>query len=367
VKRSPVTRMAQLRQVLGRKYADDVVRLEVRRDEKTARMEVKLVGELPPFAAGYLGVLPERNATTPGATIRLVLSGSPAEQAGLKPRDRIVKWIDVDIADAAALADQVGRLRPGATGKLVLRRGEQEVTANATLAAAPVSVPDEVTAEAPATGEAPAEFAMLKTGHLAETLAGHDRPYWLFVPESVKTGRPQGLMVFLHPGLDSMETAMLSAWKPECERRGLIIVAPKTDNPAGWAPNDLEFVNDCVARVREIYRIAPERIWMQAVGNATGVGLASVFRQRTIYRGAALVNPPPLGKLPENDPEHRLQFHLSTASGTPDATKLERSVKSLRESGYPAVLTTFPPSDGHKLSDGLVGQLARWAECLDRI
>ncbi|HUQ72243.1 MAG TPA: PDZ domain-containing protein, partial [Planctomycetaceae bacterium] len=363
----PVTRMAQLRQVLGRKYADDVVRLEVRRDDNTARIEVKLVGELPPFAAGYLGILPERHATAPGATVRVVLPGSPAEQAGLKSRDRIVNWNDADIADADALADQIGRLRPGATGKLVVRRGEQEVSVTATLAAAPVSVPDEVTAESPATGETPAEFATLKTGHLAETLAGHDRPYWLFVPESVKSGRPHGLMVFLHPGLDSMEMAMLSAWKPECERRGVIIVAPKTDNPAGWAPNDLEFVNDCVAKARETYRIAPSRIWMHAVGNATGVGLASVFRQRAMYRGAALVNPPPLGKLPENDPEHRLQFHLSTAYGTPDATKLERSVKSLRESGYPAVLMTVPSSDGHKLSDGLVGQLARWAECLDRI
>jgi hypothetical protein len=174
-------------------------------------------------------------------------------------------------------------------------------------------------------------------------------------------------MVFLHPGLDSMESAMLSAWKPECERRGIVIVAPKTDNPAGWSPNDLEYVNDCVAKVRDTYRIAPERVWMHAVGNACGIGLTAVFRQRAIYRGVALAGPPPLGKLPENDPEHRLQIHLSTTSGTPEAAKLERSVKMLREAGYPTVLTTQPPADGPKLTDAQVGELARWAECLDRI
>jgi serine protease Do len=359
--------MAQLRQVLGRKYADDVVRLEVRRDDQPVRMEVKLAGEIPPFAAGYLGILPERHAKEPGATVRVVLPGSPAEQGGVKPRDRIVKWNETELADAAALADQIGRLRPGTAGKLVVRRSNQDVTLSVMLATAPTTVPAEVPAEAPATGEAPSEMAMLKTGHLAETLAGHDRAYWLYVPESVKSGRPQGLMVFLHPGLDSMESGMLSAWKPECERRGLIIVAPKTDHPAGWSPNDLEFVNDCVAKVRETYRIAPERIWMHAAGNACGIGLTAVFRQRAIYRGVALAGPPPLGKLPESDPEHQLQIHLATTSGTSETTKLERSVKALRQAGYPAVLTTLLPTDGHKLADEQIGELARWAECLDRI
>jgi hypothetical protein len=80
-----------------------------------------------------------------------------------------------------------------------------------------------------------------------------------------------------------------------------------------------------------------------------------------------LVGPPPLGKLPENDPEHRLQIHLSTISGTSEATKLERSVKALREAGYPTVLTTLPATDSSKLADEHVGELARWADCLDRI
>lgn len=363
----PVTRMAQLRQVLGRKYADDVIRLEVRRDDQPVQLEVKLAGEIPPFAAGYLGLLPERNVQERGATVRLVLPGSPAEQGGVKPRDRIVKWNETDLSTAAVLADQTGRLRPGTSGKLVVRRGNQDVTLSVTLASAPTTVPTEVPAEAPAAGETPAETAILKTGHLADTLAGHDRAYWLYVPESVRSGRPHGLMVFLHPGLDSMETAMISAWKPECERRGIIIVAPKTESPAGWSPNDLEFVNDCVAKVRETYRIAAERIWMQAVGNASAIGLAAVFRQRAIYRGVALIGPPPLGKLPENDPEHRLQIHLSTTSGTSEATKLERSVRALHEAGYPTVLTALPATEGTKPSDDQVGELARWAECLDRI
>jgi serine protease Do len=363
----PVTRMAQLRQVLGRKYADDVVRLEIRRDDQPQQLEVKLVGEIPPFAAGYLGMLPDRLATEPGATVRVVLPDSPAQQAGVQPRDRIVKWNDVTIADAAALADQIGHIRPGVAGELTIRRGDQDVTAKVTLAGAPTTVPAEVSAAAPATGEPPAEFAMLKTGHLAETLAGHDRPYWLYVPESVKTGRPHGLMVFLHPGLDAMEAAMRSAWKPECERRGIIVVAPKTDDPAGWSPNDLEFVNDCVAKVRDTYRIAPERVWLHAAGNACAIGLGAVFRQRTVYRGVALAGPPPLGNLPENDPEHRLQIYLATTAGTPDAAKLERSAKSLRDVGYPTVLTTRPGTDAQNLAEDLVEELARWAECLDRI
>jgi len=356
----PVTRMAQLRQALGRKYADDVVRLEVRRNDDVLPLEVRLAGELPPFASGYLGVLPSRVPSTDGAVIRAVLPGSPAEQAGLQPRDRIVRWNEIDITSEAALADQVSRLRPGTSGQLTLRRADKDVQVTVTLAAAPETVPEQAPSDASAAGDPQENAATLKTGHLDETLAGHDRPYWLYVPDSAKTGRAHGLMVFLHPSLDSQEKAMLSAWRPECERRGIILLAPKTDNPRGWTPNDLEFLNDCVAHVRQQYRVATDRIWVQTTGNAAGIGLLAVFRQRETFRGAALLNPPPVGKLPENDPEHRLQFHLSATADTTEATKLERSAKSLRERGYPVVFSTAQ-------SAPLVEELARWAECLDRI
>jgi hypothetical protein len=119
--------------------------------------------------------------------------------------------------------------------------------------------------------------------------------------------------------------------------------------------------------VRDQYRIAPDRVWVQATGNAASLGLLTVFRQRQMYRGVALVNPPPVGKVPENDPEHRLLLHLSAAKGGAEASRLERSAKSLRELGYPTVFQTTPTTDGRTVSAGLVEELARWADCLDRI
>ena len=55
-----------------------------------------------------------------------VTPGSPAEKAGVKQDDVILKVDDQDVATLRAFSDILRSLTPGQTVKVVLRRGEAE-------------------------------------------------------------------------------------------------------------------------------------------------------------------------------------------------------------------------------------------------
>lgn len=62
-----------------------------------------------------------------GAVVMDVLSGSPAEKAGLKPQDVIVAFNGIPIRSTAHLQSLVGRTPPGTTVKLTVIRGGKEL------------------------------------------------------------------------------------------------------------------------------------------------------------------------------------------------------------------------------------------------
>jgi hypothetical protein len=79
-------------------------------------------------AAGQWGLVLDRgDANEAGVTIREVLSGGAAEQAGLKPGDRLLtldgRWTD-SVADAYAAA---GYVRPGSEARVRVKRNEREL------------------------------------------------------------------------------------------------------------------------------------------------------------------------------------------------------------------------------------------------
>jgi len=111
-----IERQVQIQHVMGNKYADEKVTLRVKRGDEFVSRELTLTDKLVPYESAFLGILPERDAAgskpATGAGVRFVIPDSPAEKAGLKRGDRIVRLGDADVADAAALLDLVSRRRP---------------------------------------------------------------------------------------------------------------------------------------------------------------------------------------------------------------------------------------------------------------
>ena len=66
-----------------------------------------------------------------------IVAGSPAEKAGLKEGDIITKVNNVKIDNKTSLSSALSGFQVGETIKLTVTRGDETLTLNATLAAAP--------------------------------------------------------------------------------------------------------------------------------------------------------------------------------------------------------------------------------------
>jgi serine protease Do len=101
---------------------------------------------------GWLGIAMARaeddvsasGARTPrsGALVQNVFPDTPAERAGLQPEDVIVQWNSQPVADHTDLGLLVARTRIDTVAKVVLRRGEQELTLDVTVGRRPDHLPE---------------------------------------------------------------------------------------------------------------------------------------------------------------------------------------------------------------------------------
>lgn len=366
-----VARISQMRHVLGRKYAGDAVNGVVDRNGERQPFDLTLVGELVPFESAVLGVVPQRqllDSNVKGVPIRAVLPDTAADKAGLSARDRILKANDVEVNSAGQLRDLVSRLRPGEKLKLVWLHETAELSAEIPLGSSPDKVPEELPTEAlPPTSETPKAEDAPKTGRFTETLASHDREFWAYVPENYSPQASYGLVVWIHPGGDTMEAAVYKAWKTLCDRRGLILLAPKAEKIAGWMPLEAEYVRDCVAWAQEKYKIDPERVLLHGYSSGGTFAWHLAFKYRELFRGVAMASQPLLMPLPENEPDFRQQFYLVCGADDPLLEPVKVSAEAIKRAKYPVVLTTIPGMAHKYPSDAELDEVARWIDCLDRI
>jgi S1-C subfamily serine protease len=88
----PVGNHAQLRHRLGPKYEGDTVSVTLKRGKDEVKVDkVALTAAAAGTGQPFLGILPVRDDPGPGVEVRYVYPGSPAEKAGIKPGDRVMK------------------------------------------------------------------------------------------------------------------------------------------------------------------------------------------------------------------------------------------------------------------------------------
>lgn len=93
---------------------------------------------------GWLGVALRESAdvvageaTTKGAIVDNVIGGSPAEQAGLRVGDVVLRWNGAEVADSVDLRLKVARTPVGEQVNVVMLRNEEEITLPITVAERP--------------------------------------------------------------------------------------------------------------------------------------------------------------------------------------------------------------------------------------
>ena len=364
----PIRRIPDLQHLLGPRYAGEEVALLVRRGDESLDVRVKLVDQLVPYEFSFLGLLPARPAVdepAAGVGVREVIAESPAAAAGLQRGDVVVGFRGSPVTTAAALRDQVSRVLPGETADVTYRRGGQETTVTITLGTLPESIPDSLaTSNIPAPnadGERP------RTGRFSESLPGEERTaYWAYVPQQYNPQYGYTLLVWLHPAADTMEAAMMRLWQTECDRRGIILVAPKAADISGWTPGEAEAVRAVVEAMQAAYTIDPARIVVH--GHAGGGQFAwfTAFKHRDLFRGIMVSSSPLRQPPPDNDPTQRQQLHL--LRGETDALRaaIDQSAAGLRQLKFPVTVTPVPEIS-EQYPDAAVQSMLLWIDALDRI
>ena len=366
---TPVERLPALRHLLGPRYAGETVAFTVQRESESLDIPVELVAELLPYAARYLGILPDRpplDAEPEGIAIRAVLSDSPGADAGLQPGDVIRAIDDGNVRTSAELRDRLSRVTPGATVRLQSSRAGETQTRDIVLTEIPNALPDEVRpVTIPSPPEAGIDEEAPQTGRFTATLPGGDQKFWAYVPESYHSGYAYGLLVWLHPSGDTMEAAMLTAWRQQCDERGIILVAPQAADINGWTAGEAEFVVGVVEHIRESYSIDPARIAVHGFREGGMFAWHLAFKHRDLFRGIVAASAPLRRPPPDNDPDFPQQILTVCPEGDRLLPKVEQSVEILRKQKFPAASLTTPEADADP--DLAVDQIAIWLDALDRI
>lgn len=400
----PIVRQAQLKQVLGTKYEQEKLTIVVKRGDERLSRELELAGELTAWESAFLGILPVRKLRTnagtdmplAGVAVRHVFDDSPAAKAGLKPRDRILRFNDTEVNDSASLADLVGRLRPEEKAKLAYSRDMQENSLEIALSKIPDTVPESLSSDViPSVAEpekddngkdadnadndadkdnndgqdeaADRPASTVKTGRFTETPAGYEQSYWAYVPEDYNPQHAYSLLVWIHPDGDTMEAAIYKDWKLLCDQRGIILVGPKAAKVGGWNADEADFVQATVNEMRDRYSIDDRRVALHGFSSGGTFAYFLTFKHRELYRGVAAVAAPLRARPPENMPEFPLQFHLVCGESDELLRLVEGTANGLRQLKFPCSFTKVPELDHRYPPAARVEEIARWFDALDRI
>ncbi len=367
----PVTRVPQVRHVMGRKYAGDTVAIAFLRDDVESATELTLAATLEAYEAPLLGILPKRLALSApaegGVEVRFVFPDSPAAQAGIERRDIITALGGEPVAVAGELREKIGHLRPGDTAGLALLRDGKPLTLSVTLGSMTAAVPDDLPSDSRPAGQQADGNESPKTGRWVGKLGDDEQSFWAYVPADYNPAFSYGLVLWLHPAGDTMEAEVLKAWQAACNRRGIILVGPKTSQPDGWRPVDADFVTGLVEHISKRYAIDPLRVAVHTFGDTARMAAIVAFGKREMFRGVSLAGAALRSPPPENHPEFPLQFQFTCGDDDPALEAVEKTAEALRELKFPVSVTSVPGLGHEYPSADSIETIARWIDALDRI
>lgn len=93
------------------------------------------------------------------------------------------------------------------------------------------------------------------------TSNGKTRPYYLYVPSTVKAPAP--LIIMLH-GSNRTGVTLVEKWKDFARKEGIIIAGPDASNLKGWGwPQDgPDYLHDLVEELKSKYPVNPRRVYL---------------------------------------------------------------------------------------------------------
>jgi serine protease Do len=358
----------ELRRVLGPRYAGEQLMLEIVRGDEKLKRTLTLAGELEVFQHAYLGVLPDRAKASEedepsGVRIRMVLPGSPAEVADLRPGDVITHINDEPIE---SIGDAIDRMNQGVVGDriaLKVRRGDSKLDLPATAGPYQTTLPylaetfqpDAVNDDSP---ENKTESKPLKL-----QLPGFAHQCEAYIPPGADETAPVALVLLLGEPDGIAVSELMALWKPTCDAEGILLAVAAPEKNQTWQAGDQEYCRRLLIRLRANYPVDDRRIVVAGQGRSGDIAYQVGLAGRGLIDGVAVASaalPYWLG-VPENEPAVRLAVLSAVDPREQTASVARLGTQKLTAAGYP-VTTLAPRADG-----GLpVDEMGRWIDTLDR-
>jgi S1-C subfamily serine protease len=395
-----VVNMAQGQHLLGVKYDGDKIALKYKRGKDVIEVKsLELVGKDVIVAQPFLGILPMRDDPKLGVEIRHVFEKSPAEKAGLKAGDRIVKFgLDDKLTEFTGekrgrgqFLDWLNTQTPGTEIKLAVQRKGAEKTDTlsvlldnlpGSLPGAPVAVPDRLPDEASfkkalAQLELNANIKNPKiveqkppepeTGLIEKNTPDGEHKYWLWVYPEYDPNISHAVIVWLHPpGKNSKEDldGWADLWDEYCRKHHVILVMPveKTD---GWLPGYADYVVAAVRETMKTYTIDNQRVVAHGMGAGGQMALHLAFNHRDLFRGVGAVGASAT-QMKDNLPAQRLSFYLAAGDLDPLAKYVAESRTKLAERRFPAFYRQMTERGREYLTAKDIREMMRWLDSLDQ-
>jgi serine protease Do len=390
----PVANQAQLMHLLGPKYDGDTVSIKLARGgEEIELKNIVLGGTAEASAQGWLGILPMRDDPELGVEVRYVYPKSPADTAGVKVGDRIMKLGGPQgpmqpFSGRDQFMTMLSRAQAGQDVRLEVTRkdGGKTETLTVKLGAIPDEVPDKLPKEAtqkkaleprkgvggqpPPPPPKPADDKKPETGLVAKKNAAADRSFYVYVPKDYDPNISYALVLWLHPinkGKKDDISDFTDTWEDYCTDHHCIIVAPITEAEGGWTASDAEFVQEAVQSTLGAYTIDRRRIIAHGMGNGGQMAFYVGFQARDLFRAVATSGAGMTGQPKEKLPTQPLTFFLIAGSKDPLVKLIAETKTKLTDAKYPVIYREVKDM-GHQYSDEkTLEELVRWIDSLDRI
>ncbi len=365
-----VSRMGEVKQEISRHYAGDRVHFVVLRGDKRIEADLVLVSRLEAYQHGFLGILPMRGGDEPGAVVRYVYPGSPAAEAKIVPGDVIVSAAGEELEDRDDLHAAISGLEPGMSVELGVSHNKDkprkltvrlvELPTDLPPADLPVARPG-----AEQTAKAKGKSQNIKAGRIELSAADFKNAAWAYVPEHYDPAVPHGVVIWLHGHAIPQEKAIMALWKPLCDKYDLLLVVPRAaDN--NWQADEAGFVEKLVGQLKTGYTIDPARVAVFGRDSGASLALLLAYRNRDLFRAAAVIDAGTILPPPEIDPDHRLAVYLGTVKSSQQAPLIKATLARLAAAKVPVTQKDLGDS-ARDLTAAETAELTRWIDMLDRI
>jgi len=395
----PVNNQAQVKHALGAKYDGEKVSVKVLRGKETKTFDnLVMGGSLAAFGQAILGILPMRDDPELGVEVRFVYPKGPADAAGIKEGDRIMK---IGSATGAGplqafsgrdhLATLLSNVPPGTKVKVEVVRadGKKTETLELTLGEVPAKGEvDEVVGKLPEKASkekaqearktapgmppflAPEKKEKGEQGLLARKTAAGTHDYWVYVPRNYDPKISYALVVWLHPVGKGKEKDItedfLDDWISYCRDHNIIMACPASANPTGWLAGESDVILEVVRDVMSKYTVDKRRVVVHGMGVGGQMAFYMGFHHRDVFRGVAVTGAALTTNAKDKVANQPLAFFLHAGAKDPLAPAIAESKTKLIDLKYPVAYKVDPLAGNQYMDEKALDELVRWIDSLDR-